>query len=69
MNEKCTRCGSEQPKERMLARRVQFVEIGKGGSTRKSRTTDWLCSSCVAADPDWQRPSYQASPGQVVHAE
>ena len=52
----CTRHGGEVPRELLLAKKVQFVGMGEGSRTHRSRVVEWLCPQCIAKDEDWNRP-------------
>jgi hypothetical protein len=68
---KCTSCERVVGKKNLLGKRAVFKEVGKGGTTVRTRTVGWLCTidqedgtpSCVMQDPDWSLPAYAASPG------
>lgn len=64
----CTSCGRDTPRERLLAKKVQFVEMGVGGRNQKSRVIAWLCPDCVAKDVDWNREKFKA-PGHTPQAD
>ena len=67
----CTLCGREVGKDNLKVKRVVFREMGKGGSSVKTRTVAWLCivphddgmPSCLEQDEDWKLPLYATSPG------
>lgn len=69
----CTRCGRKLTKAELVAKRVQFRDLGESGRTLKSRVTEWLCRvpqddgspSCLHADEDWNRPAFRQSPGMA----
>lgn len=56
---RCTRCGEVptkegvEPRDLLTVKKILFVEMGAGGRSIRSRVADWLCPSCVVADPDW----------------
>lgn len=58
-------CGKPTPREDLTVKKVTFLEMGAGGKTIRSRTSDWLCPSCVASDLDWLRPSHTAPGNQA----
>lgn len=54
----CSRCGSHSQRELLTVKRVQFVEMGEGATTKRSRVLEWLCPSCLAQDPDFLRDAF-----------
>lgn len=54
----CTRCGGEPGRDLLMVKKAVFLEMGEGGSTIRSRVTDWLCPDCVRKDPDWHREKF-----------
>lgn len=61
----CTKCGRQQPREVLTAKQVRFLEIGRGGKVKRSRTTDWLCTGCRNQDPAWTQPAMAGAPGMA----
>lgn len=59
---KCSSCGNTESRDKLVAKKVMFQELGERPKTIKSRTTAWLCVRCLVQDPDWKRERYQ-SPG------
>ena len=45
-------------RELLTVKKVVFLEMGEGGRTVKSRVTAWLCPTCTATDPDWNREKF-----------
>ena len=62
---KCGVCGMSHPRETLLAKRVQFVEMGRGGRVLRSRVTQWVGPCCLEKDADFTRPELAASPGMA----
>jgi hypothetical protein len=55
----CTRCGQPSTREGLTVKKVAFLEMGTGARTHRSRVLDWLCSTCLRQDPDWNREPFQ----------
>lgn len=60
----CTRCSKPTKREELTVKKALFTEMGMGAGTKRARVTDWLCSTCLDSDPDWQREKF--SPPRVV---
>lgn len=67
----CGMCGDEVPaKEDLVAKRVQFREMGPSGKVLRTRVVAWICKKrCIDRDPDYRRPAYEASPGTSAKRE
>lgn len=61
----CDECGpgTLYQKEQLTVKRVQYRDMGQNGKVIKTRGTAWLCPEHLAADPDFNRPAYDAAPG------
>lgn len=67
----CSVCRREVGRANLVAKVVQFKDMGEGGSTIRSRTVAWVCvvaqngggPSCRDLDPDWNRDALADSPG------
>lgn len=67
----CSGCGRDVGRENLKVKRAVFKEMGKYGTTVRTRTVSWLCVipqedgtlSCLEKDEDWNRPMYSTSPG------
>lgn len=62
-NYQCDNCGkivsdNDDPNaaDKMLAKKVQFVELGQNPKVYRSRIVGWLCMECVSNDPDFNLP-------------
>lgn len=55
----CTQCGNPTKRDDLTVKRVQFVELGAGAKTKRSRVTHWLCVTCLAEDFDWNRDPFK----------
>jgi hypothetical protein len=64
----CDKCKQQFPRAKLFVRRVQFVQLGMNGKVMRSRTTDWLCESCMGEHPDYNRTAHRDSPGNQ-HSE
>lgn len=62
----CTRCGTTAGREDLVVKRVQFVLMGEGASTIKSRVVAWLCPPCTETDEDFIRDKF-IPPRAVAH--
>lgn len=62
---KCTNCNAVIPREQVTVVNVQFKTPGSGPKVLKSRTTHWLCPSCLEVDPVWNLPSHDAPAYQM----
>lgn len=62
---KCTTCGMDCRRERLVVKRVLYQTMGEGGKTLRSRTVGWLCPNCRLADPDWNRDAITSAPGSA----
>lgn len=51
----CTRCGQVKSRDQLMVKKAVFLTMGEGGRTIRSRVTEWLCGTCAADDPDWNR--------------
>jgi len=65
---RCTRCHQSTPREELSVKRVQFVEMGEGAQTLRSKVVAWLCSSCVTVDVDWIRPRFEPPRIELTNA-
>lgn len=59
---KCTQCGKNCKRERLVVKRVQYTGMGKGARLLRSRTLAWLCPTCLRADPPYQQEAFE-TPG------
>lgn len=66
--DKCTNCGQMTSPELLTVKRVQFLPRTAATRVIRSRSTDWLCETCLEKDPDWNRPAYRGSPGMTSPA-
>lgn len=57
----CATCRAPIDPPTMVVKRVLFTR--KVERMSRSRTVAWLCESCAAQDPDWNRPPYMGAPG------
>lgn len=55
----CTRCKAPTKRDELLVKRVAFVKMGPGAKTVRSRVTDWLCSTCISKDADYNREAFK----------
>lgn len=60
---RCTTCDKVKPRDELLAKRVSFSRMGRGGKLIQSRIRGWVCMSCLPHDPDWCAPKFSAAPG------
>lgn len=63
----CTQCGRSCAREILTVKRVQFVEMGEGASTKKSRVLEWLCPSCLSQDLDFLRDKFVPPVQELAH--
>jgi len=61
----CTICGASSGRENLTVVSVQFKPMGPGTRVIKSRTTQWLCSTCLDKDPVWNLPQRVAPAYQL----
>ena len=69
----CAGCQLTFQKEELVAKRVQYREMGSDGKVIMTRVISWLCrvppsggQSCLDLDPDFHRPKYENAPGTLA---
>ncbi len=62
---KCTGCGEVVSREVLIVKHAVFKTPGVGPRVVKSRTTHWLCPSCLEKDSDWNIESHDAPAYQI----
>lgn len=65
---KCTRCGNICSAELLTIKRASFSSRTTPNVVKRSRTTDWLCETCLEGDPEWNLPAYKGAPGMTSPA-
>jgi len=60
---RCSVCQQAKPRADLVAKKISFQEIGRGGKVLKTRTQGWVCKTCVLEDPDWNKRALIDSPG------
>lgn len=55
---KCTRCGAKPGRNRLVAKKVLFTEMGAGAKTLRARTVDHLCVPCTKKDEVYNMEPY-----------
>lgn len=51
----CSNCGQQTARDRLIVKKVVFLEMGAGGRTVRGRVAAWLCPDCIALDEDYNR--------------
>lgn len=54
----CTRCQRPVPRDELVVKKALFTEMGAPAQTIRSRVTDWLCSTCLTTDTDFNREKF-----------
>lgn len=70
---KCDACGEVRSRDQLVAKRVQFKEMGMEGKVLTTRVVAWLCTvpqnpilSCLERDDHYAIPAYTAAPGTAA---
>jgi len=75
INYTCDVCKNVRTKDELVAKRVQYREMGSDGKVLKTRVIMWVCrvpdpnmggKSCLDCDPDFHRPKYEDAPGTLA---
>lgn len=59
----CTYCHVDVGRDKLMAKRVQFLTMGKSARVLRSRTVAWVCNDCAKLDNDWTSEPWMDSPG------
>lgn len=69
----CTSCGNVRKRDELIAKRIQFREMGMTGKVLETRTVAWLCKvigkggkTCLQRDADYGRVAYTEAPGTAA---
>ena len=65
--DRCSGCGKLCSPELLTIKRATFSARTASSKIIRSRVMAWLCESCLAIDPDWNRRAY-SSPGMTSEA-
>ena len=74
INYTCDVCKLTRTKDELVAKRVQYREMGSDGKVLKTRVIKWVCRvpsdvtgrSCLDEDADFHRPKYEDAPGTLA---
>lgn len=60
---RCTSCKEPTDRKLLTVKKVQFLGMGAGAKTLRTRVDSWLCPQCVVKDKHWnQVPSSGRGP-------
>ena len=62
MDYRCQDCQVAYAREELLVKRATWLRLGRNGRGVKSRAVKWVCDSCAAIDPDWNRKPHSDAP-------
>ena len=65
---RCTVCMNLTSPELLTVKRTSFSPRSEPSKVIRSRTTAWLCQSCIKKDPEWNLPAYKGAPGMTSEA-
>lgn len=70
---KCSMCGEVRSRDQLVAKRVQYKEMGMEGKVLTTRVVAWLCTvlhsggaPCLELDEHFNIPAYTSAPGTAA---
>lgn len=52
---RCDTCLEKTERDLLTVKKIQFLGMGAGAKTLKTRVDSWQCPRCIVNDPHWQQ--------------